>query len=69
MAQDPLFVIHVKCIFIQKTVLFQLIQFSMSIFWFTQLKVKTVLFQTIQFSIGTQFQSQKQFYFISNNSV
>ena len=38
------------------TVLFQTIQFSISIdFVYTQLNVKTILFQTIQFSISTQF--------------
>ena len=30
---------------------------------YTLINAKTVLFQRIQFSIGTQFQSQKQFYF------
>ncbi len=40
------------------TVLFQTIQFSISIvFLFTQLNVKIVLFQTSQFSISTQFSS------------
>ena len=39
-----------------ETVLFQIIQFSMStVFVYTQLNIKTVLFQTIQFSISTQF--------------
>ena len=41
-----------------QTVLFQPIQFSISIgFVYTQLNVKTGLFQTIQFNISTQFSS------------
>ena len=41
---------------ISKTVLFQIIRFSIRIdFSLTRLKFKTVLFETIQFSISTQF--------------
>ena len=42
-----------------KTVLFQIIQISLStkFFVYTQLNDQTVLFQTIQFSISTQFSS------------
>ena len=47
-----------------KTILIQTIQFSISIdFVNTQLNVKTVLFQTIQFSVNTVSMS-KQFYFL-----
>ena len=46
-----------------QNVLFQAIQFSISIiFVYTQLNVKTVLFQSIQFSVSTVSMS-KQFYF------
>ena len=45
------------------TVLFQIIQFCISIvFVHTLLNIKTVLFQTIQFSVGTVSRS-KQFHF------
>ena len=47
-----------------KTVLFQTIQFSISIvFVYTQLNVKIVLFETIQFSMSLQVECQKQFHF------
>ena len=50
-------------VYLSKTVLFQVIQFSQIVliqliqridFVYTELKVKTVLFQAIQFSISTQ---------------
>ena len=60
MAYQPLKVINAKSIFIDKAVLFQTIQFSIS----TQFQCQeTVPFQTIQFSISTEFNYQKQFYF------
>ena len=49
---------HAESIFIHKTILFQTIQFSISIvFCLHTVNVKTVLFQTIQFSISIQFSS------------
>ena len=66
MVHQSLYVINAKSI-LNMTVLFQTIQFNISIVFFffvyTQLIVKTVLFQTIQFSISTQFECQKQFHF------
>ena len=57
-----------KSIFIQKIVLFQIIQFNRNIvFVCIQLNGKTVLFQTIKLSISTQFKCQNSS--ILNNSV
>ena len=41
-----------------QTVLFQTIQFSLNITFFTELNVKTVLFQIIRFSKNTPFKCQ-----------
>ena len=47
-----------------QTVLFQIIQFSIStqFFVYTQLNDQTVLFQVIQFSISTKLNGSKYYY-------